>query len=183
MPTYTIKDLQTRFKQLGYKWFNFQLIGIRTKDYITNTFCDSFILYNGGQVHRFQGTTRPGTYYLLHLLNPNGAAVLKPGQYIDTWTLGMHRGDHLAWKQYKPVIVYRDGDLDSIPEEIGIEDKGNFGIDIHRANAFKMSKLVDKYSAGCQVFADPEKFSIFVKLSEASKQTFFTYTLLDEWEL
>ena len=185
MPTYTIKDLQAKFKELGYKWFNFHLIGIRVKNYVANTFCDSFILYNGGQVYRFNGTTRPGSYYLLHLLNPKGAAVLRPGQYVDTWALGLHRRqpDHMAWIQVKPLSVYRDGDLDLLPEEQGAIDTGYFGIDIHRSSKFTLSKLVDKYSAGCQVFADPEKFAIFVDQSQKSGLKLFTYTLLEEWTL
>lgn len=183
MQTYTVKDLQARFKELGYKWFDFHLIGIRSKNYAQNTFCDTFILYNGGQVFRFAGTTRPGSYYLLNFLNPSGTSVLKPGQYIDTWALGKHKNKYDAWVQVKPVVVYRDRDQDLIPEEQGELQKGLFGINIHRSSEFHVSKLVDKWSAGCQVFDNPEKFSIFVKLSEASKQTFFTYTLLNEWEL
>ena len=181
MQTYTIRDLQAKFKELGYKWFNFHLVGIRSKDYVTNTFCDSFILYNGGQVFRFAGTTRPGSYYLLHLLNPKGTSILKPGQYVDAWALGKHKNEYEAWVQVKPITVYRDSNLNDKADQFIREDTGLFGIDIHRSSEFHMSKLVDKWSAGCQVFADPEKFAIFVKLSEGSKQTFFTYTLLDEW--
>lgn len=180
---YTVKDLQARFKQLGYTWPQFHLIGIRAKDYVTNTFCDTFVLYNGGQVFRYAGTTRPGTYYLLHLLSPKGAAVLKPGQYLNTWTLGLHRQDpnHPAWIQSAPVVVYRDNDFDTIPETIGVQDKGYFGINIHRSNRFSLSKLVDKWSAGCQVFANSKDFATFVELSKKSGLKTFTYTLLEEF--
>lgn len=181
--TYSIKYLQERFKQLGYKWPEFHLIGIRSKDYITNTFCDTFILYNRGQVFRYPGTTRPGTYYLLNIINPKGTAVLKPGQYLDTWVLGNHRrqADHQAWIQAAPVTVCRDKDFDTIPETVGPLDKGYFGINIHRSNKFSISKLVDKWSAGCQVFANPKDFAQFIQLSKDSKLTKFTYTLLDEF--
>lgn len=181
MKEYTIKDLQARFKELGYKWFPFHLIGIRSKDGEPNTFCDVFILYNQGQVYRFQATTRPGSYYLLHLFNPRGAAVLKPGQYVDTWKLGLHKNQYEAWVQVKPVTVYRDNNLNNIAEEIGNQDTGIFGIDIHRSSQFRVSQLVDKFSAGCQVFADPNKFAIFVDVSKKSGQNFFTYTLLEEF--
>lgn len=183
MYTYTLKDLQVKFKELGYKWPNFHLIGIRSKDYTTNTFCDSFILYNGGQLFRFDGTTRPGSYYLLHILNPKGAAVLKPNQYIDTWSLGFHKNnlDHQALIQVRPVTVYRDGDLDLLPEEQGLQDTGYFGINIHRTTKFGLAKLVDRWSAGCQVFADSDKFASFIDSCKNSNQKFFTYTLLNEW--
>lgn len=183
MLSYTVKELQDRFKQLGYNWYQFHLIGVRARNCEENTFCDSLILCNDDQVYTFAGTTRPGTYYLLHLLNPKGAAVLKPDQYVDTWTLGFHRNkpDHLAWIQAKPVTVYRDNDFDTTPEQIGVQDKGFFGINIHRSNPFSMSKLVDKWSAGCQVFANSKEFAIFVELSKKSEQKFFTYTLLEEF--
>jgi hypothetical protein len=44
-----------------------------------------------------------------------------------------------------------------------------------------MSKLVDKWSAGCQVFANSKDFAIFVDLSKKSGLKFFTYTLLEEF--
>lgn len=183
MIPYTIKELQTKFRELGYKWYPFHLIGIRAKNYEENTFCDVFILYNQGQVFRFAGTTRPGTYYLLHLLNPKGAAILKPGQYENAWSLGFHKKDpnHPAWVQAKPVTVYRDNNLNKLPEQTGSLDTGYFGIDIHRSNPFTLSKLVDKWSAGCQVFANAKEYALFIKLSRDSKQTLFTYTLLEEF--
>ena len=178
---YTIKDLQNKFKELNYKWPSFHLIGIRSKNYIPNEFCDTFVLFNGGQLYWFKGTTRPGSYYLLHLLNPKGTAILKPGQYEDTWTLGLHKGEYKAWVQVKPVIVYRDNNQDIYAVPTGTTETGIFGINIHRASQFTLSKLVDKYGAGCQVFANPENFAKFVELSEQSNQKFFTYTLLDEF--
>ena len=178
---YTIDELKGQFTKLEYTWPKFHLIGIRSASYIPNTFCDTFILVNGDTTTEYSCTTRPGSYYLLHLLNPNGAAVLKAGQYLDTWILGLHRGKYEAWVQAKPVTVYRDQDLDMQAEEGGKEDKGLFGIDIHRSNEFTLSKLVDKYSAGCQVFANPENFRNFVELSHKSGQKYFTYTLLEQF--
>lgn len=181
MITPTLKELKERFRQLNYQWPEFHLIGIRAKDYVPNTFCDQFILCSGGVLYRFKGTTRPGSYYLLHLLNPKGAAVLKPGQYVDSFVLGKHQGKYTAWVQAKPLPVYRDGDKDKWAEEQGPTDVGFFGINIHRASAFTISKLVDKWSAGCQVIASPQDFDILIKFSQASKQRTFTYTLLNEF--
>lgn len=180
--TYTLKDLQNRFKELGYKWpSGLHLVGIRSKSYIPNTFCDNLYLVNGGQLFVSKGTTRPGSYYLLHLLNPSGTAVLKPGQYENCWKLGLHRGKYEAWTQIRPVTVFRDKDKDIYAETIGKEESGLFGINIHRSNEFTISKLVDKYSAGCQVFADPKDFNRFITLSKQSENKEFTYTLLEEF--
>jgi len=180
---YSLDTLKKKFNELGYKWPNFHLIGIRSEKYVKNTFCDTFILVVNDQLFYYPCTTRPGSYYLLHLLNPSGTAVLKPGQYLDSWSLGLHKGEYKAWVQYKPITVFRDSNLDDQADEDGKEETGLFGIDIHRSNAFTISKLVDKWSAGCQVFANPKDFDIFVKKSEESKQKLFTYTLLEESSL
>lgn len=178
---YTIEQLRAKFAELGYKWPAFHLIGVRSKNYVTNAFCDTFYLVAGDKLTFYAATTRPGSYYLLHLINPKGAAILKPGQYLDKWVLGLHRGKYEAWIQAGPVTVFRDNNLNNVPEEVGVLDTGYFGIDIHRASAFNLTKLVDNYSAGCQVFADVENFAIFVALSKASGQKTFSYTLLEEF--
>jgi len=176
-----LSELKEQFAKLGYQWPDFHLIGIRSKDYIPNTFCDQFILVSGNVLFRFKGTTRPGSYYLLHLLNPKGVAVLKPGQYVDSFKLGLHQGKYTAWVQAKPLPVYRDGDKDLLPEEQGPIDTGFFGINVHRASSFTISKLVDKWSAGCQVIANPADFDVLIKFSQSSNKQTFTYTLLNEF--
>jgi hypothetical protein len=43
------------------------------------------------------------------------------------------------------------------------------------------TKTIDKYSAGCQVFANANDFSVFLQLAERHKTLYgnsFTYTLL-----
>lgn len=179
---YTKLDLKDRFNKLGYSWESFHLIGVRSKQYIQNTFCDRFYLIaNNEIVLSSKATTRPGSYYLMNLINPEGTAILKPGQYKDTFMLGKHRGKYTAWTQAKPVSVYRDSDKDLIPELQSSVKTGYFGINIHRSSEFTVSKLVDKWSAGCQVFDNPENFRIFIELSKKSNQKLFTYTLLDEF--
>lgn len=181
MRTYSIYDLKSRLATLNYKWLPFQLIGVRSRNYVKNSFCDDFYLVSGVTVYKFPGTTRPGSYYLLNLLSSKGTAILKPGQYLDKWVLGLHRGKYQAWVQRGPVTVFRDSDKDDLPEEGGAQETGLFGINVHRSNEFTISKLVDKYSAGCQVFANPKDFAIFVELSRNSGQKTFSYTLLEEF--
>jgi hypothetical protein len=52
--------------------------------------------------------------------------------------------------QSGPVRVWRDNNHDSIVDYGGVEHTGQFGINIHRAG--EDSKLVEGWSAGCQVF-------------------------------
>lgn len=173
-------DFKNRFKELGYTWDeNFNIIGLRSKDYKANTFCDLLITVSPNSTKIYNITTRPGKHWLVNLLNPKGAAVLKPGQYKNAYRLGKHKGlDALV--QVAPVTVYRDNDRDELAETQGQLDSGLFGINIHRANSSITSKLVDKWSAGCQVMADPVKFEQFLSDCRASGKGFFTYTLLNE---
>jgi hypothetical protein len=117
----------------------------------------------------------------MNLLNPKGAALLKPDQYIDTWKIGLHQGKYKAFCQAKPVTVFRDGNKNGISEETNNLDTGLFGINIHRANEKAISKIIDKWSAGCQVLNNPADFNNLLQVAESKKLPFFTYTLLKEF--
>ncbi len=181
MKKYTIEELQKEYHRLGYSWFPFQIGGIRSKADIPDKFDDLIGLIENNTVTWFTGTTNPGVHWLKNLLNPKGAALLKPNQYVNTWKLDLHQGKYLALCQRKNVVVYRDGDKDDFSEETGVTETGLFGINIHRANPSVLSILNDKWSAGCQVLNDPKDFEYLIKRCQASKQTDFTYTLLKEF--
>ena len=181
MKTYSYKELETEFTRLGYTWPQFHLIGVRSKANEKNKFDDSLYLVNGPIMFRYTCTTNPGTYWLKNLLNPKGTAVLKPGQYIDSWKIGLHQGKYEALVQAKPITVYRDGDKDDLAEETKVEQTGMFGINIHRANPSAISSIIDKWSAGCQVLNNPTEFASMLKACKDSKLTGFTYTLLREF--
>lgn len=181
MKKLTIEELKAEFVKLGYKWLPFQIVGIRSKEDVPNKFDDLIGLIENNTVTWFTGTTNPGVHWLKNLLNPKGAALLKPNQYLDTWKLDLHQGKYLALCQRKPVVVYRDGDKDNFSEETAITETGLFGINIHRANPNLISKLIDRYSAGCQVLNNPQDFEYLIKRCQTSKLKDFTYTLLKEW--
>ncbi len=181
MKAYNLNDLKTEFTRLGYKWSGFHLIGIRSKANIPNKFDDAMIVVNGDTMKAYSCTTNPGTHWLQNLLNPKGTALLVPGQYIDTWKIGMHQGKYEALVQAKPVKVYRDGDKDLIAEETSITETGIFGINIHRANPSITSILIDRWSAGCQVLNNPADFKQLLDAAKATRQDYVTYTLLREF--
>jgi hypothetical protein len=181
MKKYTIGELQFEFKKLGYQWFDFMIVGIRSAANKPNEFDDLIGLVANGKISWFTGTTNPGTHWLKNIMNPKGTALLKPGQYIDTWEIGLHQGKYEAFKQVKPVTVFRDKDLDDIAEETAVTDTGLFGINIHRANEKAISRLIDKWSAGCQVLNNPADFKTLLDEAKASKKKAFTYTLLKEF--
>lgn len=181
MKAYSYVELENEFRRLGYAWPTLHLIGVRSAANEKNKFDDNIYLVNGPIMFRYTGTTNPGTHWLKNLLNPKGTAVLKPGQYLDSWKLGLHQGKYKALVQAKPITVYRDADKDDLAEEQGKEDKGMFGINIHRANPSAISSIIDKWSAGCQVLNNPKEFDSLLAACEKSGKEFFTYTLLREF--
>lgn len=181
MKKYTVEELKAQFQKHNYEWLPFHFVGIRSTANLPNQFDDLFGMVYGDKVEWFTCTTNPGTHWLKNLLNPKGAALLKANQYKDTWSIGMHQGKYKAFCQVKPVEVFRDKNLDDKAEETATIDKGLFGINIHRANEKFTSKLIDKWSAGCQVLNNPADFAKILFAAESSKQKFFTYTLLKEF--
>ena len=181
MKKYTIEELKAQFQKHNYRWFDFHFVGIRSTANLPNQFDDLFGVVMGDKVEWFTCTTNPGTHWLKNLLNPKGAALLKANQYVDTWQIGMHQGKYEAFCQAKPVDVFRDKNLDDKAEETATIDRGLFGINIHRANEKFASKLIDKWSAGCQVLNNPADFAKVLAAGKATKNKFFTYTLLKEF--
>jgi len=181
MKKYSYTELEQEFTRLGYSWPTIHIIGVRSKANENNKFDDNFYIINGPMMHVFTGTTNPGRHWLLNMMNPKGTAVLKPGQYVDAYQLGLHQGKYEALVQRKPVIVYRDNDKDETAEEQGKEDTGLFGINIHRANPNAISSLIEKWSAGCQVLNNPQEFNKLIEICKGSGKKTFTYTLLREF--
>lgn len=189
MNTALLKALQERSCQIFVRPFELNIVGVRADSTTPNSFDDAiYVFYNnadGSPVeHRFQATTDPGTYWLKNPLSPQGTAILKEGQYLNTYGIGLHRGKYLALVQQRPVTVLRDYDRNAILDFMnGKEETGFFGINIHRASENGTTKQVDHYSAGCQVFASATDFILFMSLCEQHKARYgnqFTYTLIDQ---
>lgn len=181
MKNYKIDDLKFQFAKLNYKWQSFHIVGIRSDANSPDKFDDLIGLVEKDNLVWFSGTTNPGTHWLKNLLNPKGAALLKPNQYLNTYKLDLHQGKYLALCQRKPVVVYRDANKNTFAEETAITDTGLFGINIHRANPSAVSTIIDKWSAGCQVLNDPIDFNFLIKRCKESGLKEFTYTLLKEF--
>jgi hypothetical protein len=189
---YNYQQIKQFITNKGYSWFeegdyNLNIVGIRSnqKNQITNKF-DDFLTISyqiGGiqQYHEYPITTEPGIYYTQNLLDKKGVAIMVPGQYKNTWRIGLHQGKYEALTQIKSIKVYRDKDKDKEydlnPETI---NEGIFGINIHHAGAD--SQQIDKWSAGCQVFKRLEDFNIFINICKKASKIWgnlFTYTLID----
>lgn len=169
--------------------FELNIVGVRADTTVPNRFDDTIYVFfrnNIGQwiLYPFAATTDPGTYWLQHPMNQDGTAILKEGQYVDAYQIGLHRNQYLALVQKKPVTVYRDYDRNAVLDFLnGVQQTGYFGINIHRASLTGTTKTIDKYSAGCQVLSDITDFKTFMQLCEQHRNLYgnqFTYTLIDE---
>lgn len=192
-------DFKSLFSKKGYAYFdkglyNLNIIGIRTDNdnKVTNKFDDYLIvIYNSseGKESRviYNITTKPGLSTILKPENSKGTAILVPNQYRGCWQLGLHKGKYTALCQKKPVKVYRDNNKNKVYDlEPKTIDEGIFGINIHRANKNYARQTVDMYSAGCQVFQEPNQFDSFIRLCKKQRDLYgnsFTYTLIDEKDL
>lgn len=185
--------IQATLQEKGFKTFNrpfeLNIVGVRSNSIKPNSFDDHITAFfkdsNGNwQFHPFAATTDPGTYWLQNPINPQGTAILKHGQYLNSHRIGLHRGKYLAVVQQRPITVIRDYDRNASLDLLnGKEQTGLFGINIHHAAVNGTTKSVDKYSAGCQVFANINDFNLFMTFAQKHKQLYgnnFTYTLIDE---
>lgn len=168
------------------KNYNLNLIGIRTKSQIPNSFDDWFLVlwkFHGWNILKFKATTDPGLYWLRTPINDLGTAVVKEGRYPGLWKVGLHKG-YKALQQKAPVTVIRDFNKDNhLDFDGGREETGIFGINGHRASELNESIVVNKWSAGCQVIANPWDFDILMMLADHGAKVWgnsFTYVLLHE---
>lgn len=184
-----MRILKSRNYRVFSKPYQLNIVGIRSDSTIANRFDDWLLVFYkkpgfGWASHTFPITTDPGTYWLKNPLNVDGTAILKEGQYLNAYRLGQHRGQYKALVQNKPVTVIRDYDRNAVLDFLnGSEFIGFFGINIHRASATGISKNVEKWSAGCQVFKSAADFSFFINLCEKHRAlhgNWFTYTLVDQ---
>lgn len=193
-------NFEKLFEKKNYSFFtkgnyNLNIIGIRSNNennIVTNIYDDIIIVdYNVNKIHKrqiYQCTTKPGLSYMLKPSNAKGTAILVPNQYKGVYSIGLHNGKYEALCQrLGSVKVYRDNNKNKIydfkPETI---EEGNFGINIHRADKYGNSTLVNGYSAGCQVICNPKDFISFMRLCNISKDIYgnkFTYTLITEDDL
>ena len=117
-------------------------------------------------------------------MNKDGVAILVPGQYRSSHTIGLHQGKYEALRQKSPLKVYRDNNKDGVYDflEENIKE-GIYGINIHRATSSEGGKStqIDKWSAGCQVIAanaDFDKLMEVVNKAATIWSNSFTYTLI-----
>jgi len=182
---YSALALIKAMRKLGYnilddgKW---NIVGIRSRAHATNAFDDELHIFRktakGWEDYAFPITTDPGFFWLKNPMNTSGTAAVVPGQYPDSHGWGRHKDSYEALVQVGDLKVYRDRSgrekYSYDPNSVRV---GKYGINIHKAS--ETSSSVDKWSAGCQVFARSRDFTQFLNLLKQTGQQRFTYTLLN----
>jgi len=178
---------------LGFKTFSgeydLNIIGVRSSRIIPNRFNDKiYVVYRhdgAWHEHCYPITTVAGSYWLQNPARSEGTAVVvHDKQFRSVWSIGKHKGQYEALVQTGLISIWRDGNKDDKVDYGGEEYEGYFGINCHRSNRNHQSSSVDKWSAGCQVFANPSHFSAFMSLCQlqvkAGHGDKFSYTLIHE---
>tara|TARA_R110000822_G_scaffold47109_3_gene125137 strand:- start:9173 stop:9775 length:603 start_codon:yes stop_codon:yes gene_type:complete len=192
-----INNLKSIMNRKGYSFFekgeyNLNIIGVRSNIKIANSFDDHLLcVYKSNSewnIKVYTITTDAGRYWLKNPMNPKGTALVVPNQYKGIYRLDKHLGQYTALCQRcGDIQVYRDNNRDMVldfdPNNI---DTGMFGINIHRSNPSSESNIVEKWSAGCQVFKKVKEFNEFINICELASEKWgnkFSYTLLNEKDL
>ena len=159
-------------RALGFKVFenrdyDMNLIAARNPNNKPNAFDDVlhvlFKVDGQWQHYQFCCTTDPGLYWLHNPMRVAGTACIRhPQQIRSGFTFGMHKGQYDCLVPTKPIPVWRDADRNSTHDQDG--DYTSSSIQIHRASSRHQSNLVNKWSAGCIVVANPASFKLFMSL-------------------
>ena len=188
----TLTETIAAMKSKGYAVFetgnyNLNLAGLRSMPGRADEFDDILMCFykvTGVWVcHAWPVTTDPGLYYLKNPTRVDGTAILCPGQYRGCWTFGLHKQTYEALVQgsYTGFKVWRDRDKDGQPDYSGDMYNDVQGLNCHKAGSD--SPLVDKWSAGCQVFKRTKDFEAFMTICRKQRESGFgskfTYTLME----
>jgi hypothetical protein len=190
---YTLPQLLSVMDWKGYYVYTvpyrINIVGIRSADHAANTFDDWIVVWRTAPEPKFwwfPATTDPGVNDRENPMNVDGTAIVVPGQYVNLWRIGLHRGQYKALVQVGDILVWRDSNKDQMLNA-GPPQQGRFGINLHRARAGGTSTQVDKWSAGCQVLASSSDHDLVMMLAEEQVALagvdLFTYTLIDEVDM
>lgn len=184
----TIDNIFALYKRKGYLITDFNIGGIRFNDN-EDLFTDiRFLLRKAAGtwlLEQWKQTTKPGKTALLKPVNPLGCAVLKEGQYINCWQIGLHHG-HNALIQCGIIEVFRDANDDGKIDLVNEKKAGpECGINLHGVWAANIKNWdgtypnVGNWSEGCQVMARPSENETFIGYCKNSGLKWFTYSLFN----
>jgi hypothetical protein len=192
---YTDKELLDKVQTLdSFKDFpkGYWILAVRSKADKPNKFDDKFYIYKGTDfITVTTGTTNPGTSILrggFKRYNKVGAAVVKSQEwYYDIYKYGLHNRKMPALRQRssKPILYYRDGDMDGKSEEKGKLESGVIYTNFHGSTYSRGSLLerdnINGWSAGCLVCNKNKDYEKIIDLLKNSGQKYFSVCLIKEF--
>lgn len=171
-----IQELRKRKHRVFVDRLN--LIGVRYLPARSDRFDDTMIAawFEDGAWHSrmWACTTDPTAHWLEYPMRDSGTLVMAPGQYIDAYKRGLHKG-RPALIQIEPVGGHRDPNRDRLPETIGAIEFGYYGANIHDLPA---GSNLAYASAGCQVLMTDDLDEL-LEIVEARGGGTVTYTLIE----
>lgn len=189
--SYTDRQLLTRVQSMT----NFThipkdlwILGIRSTEDTEDAFDDKFYIFYGQEfIMVAPGTTNPGKPSLRKLgrsAHSDGSFIMRSDMWhYDLWKNGKHKGRMDALVQNRPVIGFRDNNLDGKSQERGKMYSGFFGINFHASTYNYFDKIIKKiiggWSYGCQVVNDRQKYNEIISMCK--KQKTISYCLLKEF--
>lgn len=183
----TYYDIKSLYKRYAYPFFegpyNVNVFGIRNESLEVDEFNDVIgVAYQDQrgnlQCLTFEGTTKPGLYYLKNKLgNINGTFILQPGHYKQCWVLGHHKGRYEALVQSDRAefIGWRDNDSDGEFDYTGNLYDDVTGLNLHTTSFKSEIEKVGPYSAGCIVCKDDMEFKILLSVIKKSIELYGDY--------
>lgn len=188
------------FSSFGYVWNDIMnIVGVRTTSGATaNKFNDKLWLFykdeDGKKYAKdYTATTVPGFWKdngVKKTFYKEGIAIMKPGQYIDAYVIGIHGSKYEAIVNYgtSAPSFYRDYNQDANLDllESSLVTNKYVGLNIHSTKEAGGGDNVFNWSEGCQVIKDWTNFQELMSFADSAKGrglSRFTYTLLNDSDL
>lgn len=196
-PDAIIQELQTVFNQKGYTWDpEFNLVGVRSFPQVNNKFTDylvvTFVQNGVSRVYRMVMTSVPGYDKGTSIYaGSQGRAVMKEGQYLDAYGVGLHAGKYTALvnrdgKRYPDFFrdVNGDGVLDISSPPSVLNENTLVGLNIHstRKNSSPFSNVYN-WSEGCQVVQWWQNFKHMMAIVGVVNRKLYDYTLINNSDI
>jgi lysozyme len=158
---------------IGWRGYYLNKMGVKGKNDIA-IYDDAFFLVGPNFFASYNGNTDPSRY--TGSPNSKGMAILKPGKWL--YKLGIHNLGKAKSRQYQALVQATEVIVDRIQSNgHTLEDKGYFGINIHRGGNYNTSSL------GCQTIY-PTQWQEFINnvklLLKRTKQAHILYLLRND---
>ena len=188
---YTTKQLLDKVKALpSFKTIpkDYWILGIRSKADKADTFDDKFYVFKGELfLEVMSGTTNTGKYGLKQFVEYGAkgvAQVVADECYYDVWRRGLHKSKMDALVQVGGFKIIRDNNKNDKSGDISAWTwEYAKGINFHTNSYNTLNKVISwvigKWSVGCQVINDTQKYRKFLEISKPQQR--FTYIILNEF--